>query len=350
MADEVDSWQFLPWQPAQARPWLADRKRFAHAWLLHGAAGIGKVRFARAAAAALLCESPRDHLACGSCNACLWLRRGNHPDFRAIRPESVALSEGSVIETDDAPASGGAKKAPSREIRVEQIRAIETWVNTATHRGGLRVALLYPAQSLNTISANALLKVLEEPPAGTLFLLVCDSVDTLLPTLVSRCRRLPLAAPPRDQAMQWLRASGVAEPEGYLAAVGGSPLAAFEAFQSGREPTPAWLMEWVRACAAGRGPKQLGRLVDELEKTPAADWLDALQRVLADLMLLQAGAALRYYPSLQAPLAELARKLAPLPVAQAARWLATQQRVANHPLNPRLFIHSALLRVTAACS
>lgn len=343
------AWEFLPWQREHAQRWLTGRERFAHAWLLHGTAGIGKVRYAQAAAASLLCEAPQAQLACGACPACHWLRQGNHPDFRALRPDAVALAEGVWNDTDEATPST-TKKNPSQDIRIEQIRELEAWVNTATHRGGLRVILLYPAQALNVFSANALLKLLEEPPQGTVFLLVADNLDRLLPTLVSRCRHLPLTAPPHDAATRWLAEAGVEQAEAYLAAAGGAPLAALAAAAGKQSASPDWLRVWLEACAAGQAQARHGRLVEEMEKIPPAVWLDTLQRALTDLMLLQAGAALRYYPALASPLGELARRLAPLAVTETARWLAGQQRMAGHPLNPRLFIHTVLLRVTAACS
>src|SRR3546814_15428037 len=85
---------FLPWQLDAARAWLARRERFAHAWLIHGLAGMGKRQFALAAGVSLLCEQPRQGLACGQCTACQWLASGNHPDFRRIRPEAIAIEEG----------------------------------------------------------------------------------------------------------------------------------------------------------------------------------------------------------------------------------------------------------------
>jgi len=129
---------FLPWQLDVARAWLGRRERFAHAWLIHGLAGIGKARFAAAAAASLLCEAPREGLACGQCPACTWVASGNHPDLRRVRPDAVALEEdGDLAAPDDvageASAAGTAKKAPSREIRIDQLRALEPWFNTATH-------------------------------------------------------------------------------------------------------------------------------------------------------------------------------------------------------------------------
>ncbi|WP_080362711.1 DNA polymerase III subunit delta', partial [Bordetella pertussis] len=220
--------RFLPWQTEIARSWLSGRDRFAHAWLIHGNGGIGKLDFTAAAAASLLCESPRQGLACGECAACAWVASGNHPDLRRIRPEAVALEEGAdqTEGAEEAEAGSGgaaAKRAPSKDIRIDQIRALEPWFNTATHRGGWRVALLYPAHALNVISANALLKVLEEPPAHTVFLLVADAPDRLLPTLVSRCRRLPLPTPSAGQALQWLGEQGVEPAADWLAAAGGAP-------------------------------------------------------------------------------------------------------------------------------
>ncbi|ARP86513.1 DNA polymerase III subunit delta' [Bordetella genomosp. 9] len=346
--------QFLPWQVDTARGWLENRDRFAHAWLIHGLAGIGKLQFAAAAAASLLCESPRQGLACGQCAACTWVAGGNHPDLRRIRPEAVALEEGADAtgEAEDGEsASGGgasAKRAPSKDIRVDQIRALESWFNTATHRGGWRVALLYPAQALNVISANALLKVLEEPPAHTVFLLVADAPDRLLPTLLSRCRRLPLATPAPEAALQWLQSQGVQDPGSWLAAAGGAPLAALRLAQSEESACPAWLDQLAAPLAQGQ-PPDIGALADQLEKMPAVQWIDALQRFFVDLMLAGAGASPRYFPSLAQAMARTAARADAARVAEAARWLTRQRAVAGHPLNGKLFAHAALQRVVLSC-
>jgi len=343
---------FLPWQQDIARSWLGARERFAHAWLIHGLAGIGKVEFALAAAASLLCETPRAGLACGSCAACTWIARGNHPDCRRIRPEAVALQEGThaLAETADAPvsATGATKRAPSRDIRIEQIRSLESWFNVATHRGGWRVAVLYPAQAMNVISANALLKVLEEPPAQTVFLLVADAPDRLLPTLVSRCRRLPLAAPDSTTAQAWLRAQGMADPADWLAAAGGAPLAALRLSQQHKQAWPDWLESLLGPLARGT-PPDLGALVDSLEKIPAALWLDTLQRLFVDLMLAATGAPARYFPSQQQTVQRIAQRAQAVALADTARWLTRQRALANHPLSPKLFIQSALQRVALSC-
>jgi len=348
--------RFLPWQEDTAKTWLAARERFAHAWLIHGLAGIGKTQFAQAAAASLLCEAPQAGLACGACPACTWVASGNHPDLRRIRPDAVArqeTGENDAVQADaSTETSGTTKRAPSREIRIEQIRALQDWFNTTTHRNGWRVALVYPAQSLNGVSANALLKVLEEPPAHTLFLLVADAPDRLLPTLTSRCRRLPLAAPDAGEAQRWLAEQGVADATDWLAAAGGAPLAALALSQSRSEACPDWLTRFATLLAQGDAPAggalDLAALVDALEKTPAPEWLDTLQRLFVDIMLLAAGSAGRYFPSAEKLLAPIARRAHRAGVADTAQWLARQRAVAQHPLAAKLFIQSVLARVAGA--
>jgi len=342
---------FLPWQTATARAWLAARERFAHAWLIHGLPGIGKERYARAAAASLLCEQPVDGLACGACLACGWISAGNHPDLRLIRPEAVALAEGEAIESSEPGpevAAGAAKRAPSKDIRIDQIRSLNGWFNTATHRNGWRVAVLYPAQALNPMAANALLKVLEEPPANTVFLLVADAPDRLLPTLVSRCRRLALSAPVFDTALAWLTNEGVKDATAWLAAAGGAPLAAKRLAAQRDTPVPEWVGQWLTVIAQGGSPDN-GTVADALDKVPAAEWLDTLQRVFVDLSLASAGQSVHYFPSLSEPMAAIAARSQPASLTDAARWITQQRRLANHPLNAKLFAHALLARAQAAC-
>lgn len=339
--------QFLPWQEELAQSWLGQRERFAHAWLIHGLAGIGKRSFALAAAAALLCEQPQHSMACGQCQACRWLASGNHPDFRRVRPEAVAQQEGEVVEETAA----AARKQPSREIRVEQMRALSGWFSTATHRGGWRVAVIYPAQAMNHITANALLKVLEEPPPHTVFLLTTDAPDLLLPTIVSRCRRLPMSVPPAQQAADWLQAQGVAEPTDWLAAAGGAPLRALQLAQAGEAPCPAWLQGFLQALAGGAGTAVGGvpaATADAIEALEPVVWIDALQRMLVDLSLVAAGAEPRYFPSQGEIMRRIAQDSSPVLLAAAVKWLNQQRAVASHPLSPKLFIHSVLQRCARA--
>ncbi|GHC35991.1 DNA polymerase III subunit delta' [Alcaligenes pakistanensis] len=344
-----DSLTFLPWQIETAQAWLGTRERFAHAWLIHGLPGIGKTQFARAAAASLLCDQPVQGLACGQCQACQWVRGGNHPDLRLLRPDAVALEEqGPDTQEGDLAKDAAARKNPSREIRVEQLRQLQHWFNTATHRGGWRVAVLYPAQALNLVSANALLKVLEEPAERTVFLLVADAPDRLLPTLVSRCRRLPLPAPDAQQSTQWLEQQGLGQAADWLAAWGGAPLKALSASQQMSAPCPEWLSAWMDGVLKAGREADLS-LADTLEKLPAQEWIDYWQRLFVDIQLGSFGQSARYYPSLQKRIDALAVQSNPTAVAEALKWLVQQRALGNHPLNAKLFIHHALDRLHQAC-
>jgi DNA polymerase-3 subunit delta' len=348
---------FLPWHTEVARKWLGNKERFAHAWLIHGLAGIGKREFAFAAAASLLCEAPIQGLACGQCPACGWIARGNHPDLKRIRPEAVAVEEGTDPGTDEEGAAsdeiaiepgGSSKRAPSKDIRVEQIRSLEPWFNNATHRGGWRVALIYPAEALTTISGNTLLKVLEEPPPSTIFLLVADAPDRLLPTLLSRCRRLPLSTPGLDIAQQWLEGKGVKKAADWLAAAGGAPLLAQQQSEAENSPCPDWIVELLTAFEQGR-TLDLSNLADKLAKTSPKIWLDACQRLAIDLNLSAHGLACRYYPGQHKQLAAIGKHGGTVQFTQLATWLNEQKRVAGHPLNAKLFAQAVLQRLHQAC-
>ena len=342
----IDTAQFLPWQRDLAAQWLGQGERFAHAWLIHGLSGIGKRQFALAAAAALLCEAPVQRIACGQCQACRWVAAGNHPDFRRVRPEAVAVEEGEVPEET----SAAAKKNPSREIRVEQLRALSGWFGTATHRGGWRVAVIYPAEALNVFTANALLKVLEEPPPRTLFLLTADAPDRLLPTIVSRCRRLALPVPASADSVAWLADQGVNQPGEWLAAAGGAPLRALQLAQSSASACPAWLHSFFRALAgAGVADEAVISAADELDGIEPNVWIDALQRAFTDLSLVAVGGQPRYFPVLAPLLNEVAARAGPVTLTETLKWLAKQRAVGSHPLSPKLFVHSVLQYCARAC-
>lgn len=194
---------------AEAYPWqaglwqqLARRERHAHAYLLHGPAGIGKRDLAERLGALLLCGAVRDDAACGACKSCLLLRAGSHPDFFELQPEEA-----------------------DKPIRVDQVRELVDFVVQTAQLGGRKLVLLEPAEAMNLNAANALLKVLEEPPADVVFLLVSDALQKLLPTLRSRCRIFPLTAPSQAQALAWLNAHGEADAAVELAHAGGAPFA-----------------------------------------------------------------------------------------------------------------------------
>ncbi len=161
----------LPWHDAARAAIGQLLARQVHAVLLHGAAGTGKLDLALDTAEALLCERRvQDGSPCGRCPGCTLVAAGNHPDLRIVRPEALAEADSRIVQAPgEEPAEGASAGAPaearghaSRGIRIEQIRDLSEWITLSTHRGGARVIVIEPAESMNTPASNALLKVLEE--------------------------------------------------------------------------------------------------------------------------------------------------------------------------------------------
>jgi DNA polymerase III subunit delta' len=150
--------------------------------LFAGEEGIGKKFFALEVARALNCRSPRDHEACGVCPACVRIAKLNYPQ----RDDADEWSQ--IIWTDHPDV--GLVVAPKRVLRVEQMRQIEKEANFRPFEGKARVFLIDEADKLNDASANALLKVLEEPPGTSHLILITARPAMLLPTILSRCQMI----------------------------------------------------------------------------------------------------------------------------------------------------------------
>jgi len=341
MSTAIYPWQESAWEQLQAL-----RTRMPHAILFHGAAGTGKADFIEHFAQSLLCENagPGGH-ACGACVSCGWFGQQNHPDFRRVRPESFedeVTGEGEEGEEKKAAKS----KAPSKEIKIEQIRQLADFMNISTHRQGLRVVVLYPAEALNMPASNALLKTLEEPPSGTVFLLSSNSLDRLLPTILSRCRKFALPMPGHDEALAWLKAQGVADADSWLREQGGAPLAAMAQSESGSREEMDLLLQML----AHPSVEAALRAADKMQKVPLASLVSWLQRWLYDMFSYKLSGNIRYYPRYRKELAGLADKVHTARLMAAIKSVNERRAIADHPLSPKLFIEDMLLDYTASCA
>ena len=312
------------------------RDRMAHALLFVGPAGNYKTEFCHAVAASLLCESPqRNGEACGDCLACNWFSQGNHPDFRWLRPES--MDESKAVE-EGGKASREAKA--SREITIDQVRGLGEFLNVGTHRAGLRVVLVTPAEAMNRNTANALLKSLEEPKPGTVFLLVSDHADQLLPTIRSRCRIESIPRPQADAAREFLKAAGLDSVDRWLALAGGVPRLALEVAQ-GNQKKLLTMLEPHLAQGAALDPIRLAGELDVLLKADrsltAHDVIEWVQRWTHDLAQGSCGLAASYYPHAQANLTRLLEQTGFQRLSAFVRKTVEFKRLAHHPLNTRLF-------------
>ncbi|WP_332852246.1 DNA polymerase III subunit delta' [Duganella sp. S19_KUP01_CR8] len=344
MSNSIYPWQEASWQQLQLL-----RQRMPHAILFHGAAGIGKSDFIERFAQGLLCEAvlPDGH-ACGQCASCGWFSQQNHPDYRRVRPEALEDEPAAEGEEGDGEAKKTAKstKAPSKEIKIEQIRNLADFMNISTHRQGLRVVVLYPAEALNMPASNALLKTLEEPPPGTVFLLASNSLDRLLPTILSRCRKFALPMPSHAEALAWLKAQGVADADSWLREQGGAPLAAMAQAEVGNRDDLEVLLQLL----AHPSVEGALKVADKLQKVPLSAQVSWLQRWLYDVFSYKLAGNIRYYPRYQKELASLAAKIHVSRLLAAIKGANERRATADHPLSPKLFLEDMLLDYAACCA
>jgi DNA polymerase-3 subunit delta' len=149
--------------------------RVGHAYLIVGPSGVGRRTLALAFAQFLNCQAA-DGDACGACNSCRKIATGNHPDVRILD-----IAHDRYLETPD-------KEHKGKAIPIDQIRALRQEAAYPPYEGQWKVFIVADAERMNPHSANSLLKILEEPPARVVILLVAESSVALLPTIVSRCQ------------------------------------------------------------------------------------------------------------------------------------------------------------------
>ena len=310
-----------PWLLKQRERLLAQR---GHAWLLQGPSGLGQYALGLSLAQAWLCEQPSAPGACGICESCHLIGSRSHPDLVVLMPETEMLARGWPLPEKAQAEIDDKKRKPSREIRVDAMREAIEFAQRTSGRGRGKAVLVYPAERMNAVTANALLKTLEEPPGDARFVLATDAAHLLLPTIRSRCLSHTLAWPPADEALAWLATQGLAGPQAaaLLQAAGGRPAEAL-ALAEGKDSARRWSQ---LAPALARGD------VAALADLPLPEAVARLQKLCHDLLALQVGAAPRFF----AP-ADLPRQ--PLSLLALTRWwqqLAQSARTAEHPLNAGL--------------
>ncbi len=321
-----------PWIDAQRQVLLAQP---GHALLLQGPSGLGQYALALELARAWLCENPVEQGACGQCPSCHAIEVRTHADLCVLMPETAMtergwpLSEKAQQEIDDK------KRKPSKEIRVDALRDAVEFAQRTSARGRGKVVLVYPAERMNTIAANALLKTLEEPVGAVRFVLASEAAYQLLPTIRSRCLSHTMAWPAPADALAWLQAQALpaADAEVLLRAAGGRPEDA---------------LRWAQAGLTARQWSQLPKALARGDVSALADWspaqaVDALQKVCHDLLAVGAGGAPRFFALADLPAA--------VPLAPLAAWwreLADTLRTAEHPFNAGLMLESLVSRARVA--
>jgi len=343
-------------------PWLqevwqrlrAAEARLPHALLFIGPPGLGKRDLAEALAARLLCAAPAaDGHACGACPACRLRLSGNHPDLLRVVPESEAASE--IVEGGEGgQKSDKAEKAKSMQIRIEQIRDLQQALMVTGHQSERRVILLAPAEAMNVFTANALLKLLEEPPTGCTFILLSDEPLRLLATIRSRCQLWRLSPPDGDALTRW-RQTHPAVAEELLSVSGGMPLDALRLAERGGGPL---LNRFIRDVSemAQRDPLKLAGQWESWIKSKEAqaagfglpELIDWMQRWVCDFAALRLGGQVRYFPQARSVFERLCRYASVAAALTCYNEFNQIRKVARHPLNARLALEDMLMRYARA--
>jgi DNA polymerase-3 subunit delta' len=358
-------------------PWLARQltgllARRGHAWLLHGPSGLGQFELGLALARAWVCEAPTLpaargslppegaltalgrpgdgsdasalHGACGVCASCHAIDVHTHADFAVLMPEADMLTHGWPLDEKAQAEIDDKKRKPGKEIRVDAMRAVIEFAQRTSARGRGKVVLIYPAERMNAITANALLKTLEEPPGDVRFVLASDAAHALLPTIRSRCQTHTMIWPGTDEALAWLAQQGVpadAVPA-LLTAAGGRPAAALALAQpDAHRAAQAWSA--LPKTLAHGGAAAVAAVTD----LPAPELIARLQKLCHDLMTAQTGAAPRFFTAADLPhLPASSRQM--MQLARWAKQLTREARVAEHPFNAGLTTEALVSSAQAA--
>ena len=355
-----------PWLQAQLETLLLQR---GHAWLLSGPSGLGQFDLALALAKGWLCERPTGQGACGECGSCHAVDVHTHADLCMLMPETLSLALGWPLDAKTQDDLDGKKRKPSKEIKVDAAREAVSFTQFTRSRGNTKVVLVFPAERMNPITANTLLKTLEEPPGAVKFILATEAAHHLLPTIRSRCLGHTMAWPDFGHALAWLgsealrpeagdgnakkpvKVPDVADLQTMLAGAGGRPADALSWTDPGQpaEAAQRWRV-LPEAIASGD--------ISALAQYSPAQAVDALQKICHDAWAVRVGAAPRFFSTRDMAVL-LPRKPPSLPASASteagmqalASWskeLFFIARTVEHPYNAGLLLESLVSRARAA--
>ncbi len=316
-------------------PWLKDawiaihqNNKLPHALIFKGKEGIGKHDFAMTFAKSYLCQTQLpNYLPCEVCKSCHWFP-DSHPDFKHIAP----------IESED-DESSKRKTVRKKNIAIHQIRELSEYLELSAHQEkGKRIVSIEPADSLNQSASNALLKILEEPPENTLFILVTSQTQRLIATIRSRCQLLDLRGPSLEEARLFLDGQKIVHDESLLSFTGGSPFSAMKELENQSERN-------VITQLLSQGHKIDITKINYTILTQGLDWtVNMIQKWAFDLLLSFHTQQSYYFKKEEARIYSQAKQLNLDALLLFTNELNELKKIASHPLNQELQLQNIFIK------
>ena len=283
----------------------------AHAQLFDGPQGGGALALALAFSTYINCENRNDEDSCGVCASCAKMNKLVHPDMHFIFPIAITKKiEGKTSEAFLSYWRSFVLENPYRvlpewldyinaenkqgNISVEEARGILGKLSTKAYEGEYKILLIWKADILNASSSNAILKILEEPPFKTIFLLVTDQSDRLLTTIISRTQRIMIPAFSDNEVRQFLKkhtdSEAVANQIAFLS--DGNLSEALRLIKDNSDDRSKWFAEWMRACYKYQVAElvRLADSFDSMNKEKQKGLLEYALRLFRDMLIWSQGA------------------------------------------------------------
>lgn len=245
--------------------------RRAHAYLFHGPEGAGKEAAALQFAQTILCERAGER-ACGDCKSCRRIAHFDHPDFYFIFPRTASATEDERREVLNSVAQNPFfRNRPweNPQLLIGDIRDLKQKLSMTSYEGRGVVIAIVEAEKMRAEPANALLKILEEPPEKTYFILTTAAIDGILPTIVSRCHPLRFSAIKTNDIKDILATQAGVKParaEFVAALANGSLRRAFQLLESDKDELRRQAVDLLRAAFKASRPADQVEFIEKLVK------------------------------------------------------------------------------------
>lgn len=334
----------LPWHKKNFTEWLINfQKRPINSWFIYGKHGIGKFNFVMSISARIFCKNYDNFFACGKCNSCTLIRSNNHPDLKILSPQSLNLESLYISYYGN-----NINESISEEICIDQIRTLENWFYNSTYiTDSYKILIIYPANKLNIISANSILKILEDTNNKILFFIISNNIYEIVPTIISRCSRILLPTPSYQETKIWLNNHNmVKNVDDWIAFHSGSPLHIFLDMKNNINTYEDFICNLMQLLISEEA-NNYDLFLSYFEKFGANKCISILQKLFFDLIQVHYHSEIRYFPKQKDMIFAIGNKYSLDNFFNIWYWLYDKKKLlsSNKNLNIKVLAFAALKHI-----